>query len=226
MADVRINGRRFPALQAIDNMGIVLSRLESLGQKNNTVLTAMSVNGRPLDLDANGISRLKLDRDDTLEARMESPEQLSFESLQVAQEMAELLLFDIKVATLHLWDNSHLQEKSLETLLNDCKLFLTLGARPIDLLGKKLEDLPLAAEACLRHLDFIAGHLQDTVLLAVHGKLRDACHVLVARLMPALEKWLGHTAGFAETLAIDRVELPIFLVEAQNSEKSPSSLTR
>lgn len=208
MADVRINGRRIPALQAIDSTGTLLQRLDAVGQRNRTVLTDLSVNNRQIDPDSTEIHRLKLEASDTIEARMESVEQLAFESLQVAQEMAELLAFDLKVVTLHLWDNSRLQEKSLETLLTDCTLFLSLGARPYELLGHDPLQLPQSAQECLRQLDAIAHHVEDATLLAVTGSPKDACHVLVARVIPTLERWLGLTPEFAEHLQIDRIEMP------------------
>lgn len=219
MADVRINGRRIPILQAIDTAGVLIQRLESIGSRNNTELTSLTINGRAVDLDQSHTARLRLDRDDTVEARMESHEQMAFESLQVAQEMAELLVFDLKVATLHLWDNSRYQDKSLETLLTDCSLFLSLGARPLDLLGKSPDDLPPVAQDCLKQLDAVANSVEDATLLAVSGNGKDACHLLVGRVMPAIERWLGLTVPFAEHLQIDKVQLPVVSPESLSAHR-------
>lgn len=213
MADIRINKRRMPAMQAIDNVGTLVAKMEALGSKNNSVLTALIVNGREIDLDNGEMMRLKLESDDTVEARLETPEQLSFESLQVAQEMAELLTFDLKVTTLHLWDNLKVYEKSLETLLADCKLFLTLGVRPIELLGYDPMSLPKEAEACLRQLDAVANNIEDATLLAVHGKSREACRALVSRVLPSIERWLSMTVPFASILQIDEVSVPNFATD-------------
>ena len=213
MADIRINGRRIPALQAIDNGLLLVKRLEAIGQRNSTALTGLSINGRVFEIENSELSRLKFENDDTVEARMETREQLSFESLQVAQEMAELLVFDLKVATLKMWDNNRYFEKSLETLLSDCNLFLTLGARPIELLECNLLQISTSGEACLRQLDAVANHIEDATLLAVNGEHRDACHVLVARVQPSIEKWLGLTAAFAQELEIDKVQVPTIITE-------------
>lgn len=213
MADVRINKRRMPILQSVDSMGSLVAKIDALGAKNKTFLTSLTVNGRNVDLESQEIMRLKLDSDDTVEARMETAEQLSFESLQVAQEMAELLTFDLKVATLHLWDNLKFYEKSLETLIHDCKLFLTLGARPIELLGYAPTELPKQAQDCLKALDEIANHVEDSTLLAVHGKNREACQALISRVLPSIERWLSLSAPFAQFLEIDDVRVPTFNLE-------------
>lgn len=213
MADIRINKRRMPALQSVDTVGTLVSRLEGYGAKNNSVLTSLLVNGRAVDLDNSELMRLKIDSEDTVEAKMETPQQLSFESLQVAQEMAELLIFDLKVATLHLWDNLKVYEKSMETMLRDCKMFLMLGARPIELLGYNPYELPKQAEGCLRQLDAVANNLEDATLLAVHSKNKEACQVLVGRVLPAIEKWLSMSVPFAQFLEIDDVKVPNFSVE-------------
>lgn len=205
MADIRINGRRFPILQAIVDLGVLVQRLDAIATRENMGLTNLSVNGEPVDLDNPGIQKLRLDPTDTVEARMETAEQLALQSLQIAQEMAELLVFDIKVATLNLWDNTRYQQRSLETLLQDCELFLTLGARPVELLGKDPNQVEKPVEECLRQLDTVANHVQDAILLAVHGKNRDASHVLVARVMPTIEKWLGHSAAFASFLELEKL---------------------
>lgn len=213
MADVRINGKRFPALQAIDALGQLVNRLEALGASHASTpsaVTAVHVNGRLVDLDSNELLRMRLDNEDTVEVRMETVAQMAFECIQVAGEMAELLVFDLKVATLHLWSNNRQQDKSLETLLNDCHKFLSLGARPLDLLGADPHALPPVAQQCLRQLDLVATHVEDATLLAVSGQLKDACHVLVARVKPSVERWLGLSAAFAEHLEIDRIELPVF----------------
>lgn len=213
MADIRINGRRIPALQAIDNGRLLITRLEAIGQRNNTTLTGFSVNGRMFDIEQIDFSRLKFETDDTVDAKMETSQQLSFESLQVALEMAELLVFDLKVATLKMWDSQKYFEKSLETLLSDCNLFLSLGARPIELLECKLTDLSSSGEACLRQLDAIANNVEDATLLAVHGEFRESCQVLVARVLPAIERWLGLTAALAQDLEIDKVQIPVIITE-------------
>jgi hypothetical protein len=210
MADVRINGKRFPALQAIDTLGTLVDRLENMGAAHASSITAVHVNGRVVDIDNADLLRMRFENDDTIEVRMETVAQMAFECVQVAQEMAELLVFDLKVATLHLWDNSRHGEKSLETLINDCHKFLMLGARPLDLLGTDPHALPGAAQQCLRQLDAIAGSVEDATLLAVNGEKKDACHVLVARVKPAIERWLGLSAAFAEQLEIDRLEVPNF----------------
>lgn len=213
MADIRINGRRIPALQAIDNGQLLVKRLEAIGQRNNTALTGLLLNGRACEIENAELARLKFETDDTVDARMETREQLSYESLQVAQEMAELLVFDLKVATLKMWDNHRYFEKSLETLLSDCNLFLSLGARPLELLEFNLTELSTSSEGCLRQLDAIANHIEDATLLAVHGEPRDSCHVLVARVLPAIERWLGLTAVFAQELEIDKVQIPTIITE-------------
>lgn len=204
MAEVRINGRRFPILQAVAEVGSLTNRIESIANRENMALTRLLVNGEELDLDGENFLRLRLDPQDLVEARLETAEQLALQSLQIAQEMAELLVFDIKVATLNLWDNTRFQQRSLETLLRDCELFLTLGARPVELLGQDPSNVERAVELSLRQLDTITHHVQDAILLAVHGKTRDAGHVLVGRVMPAIERWLGLSAGFAEFLELER----------------------
>ena len=223
MADVRINSKRFPVLQAIDSVGTLVTRLDTLGAKEGTTLTSLSVNGSNIDLDSLETMKMKLEPRDTVVALMESAEQLALQSLQVAQEMAELLVFDLKVATINLWENTRTQQKNLETLIGDCHLFLSLGARPIDLLGRDPRTAGPAIENCLRQLDRIANNVEDAVLLAAHGRGRDACHVLVARVMPAIEGWLRLSHDFAEHLSIGDVE---FNLEAPTNHPLQATLHR
>ena len=101
-------------------------------------------------------------------------------------------------------------EKEIDTLLKDCHTFLTLGAHPLDLLQRSPLEMSATAQDCLRELDKIAQNVEDATLLAVHSQFKDTCHVLVGRVMPAIERWLGLTAVFAKELEIDRLERPNF----------------
>lgn len=205
MADVRINGKRFPPLQSIDNLSLLMTKLESIAIKNNSAVTSLSINNSNIDIDNPEYLRLSLETEDTIDARIDNAEQLSFESLQVALDLAGLLVFDLKVVTLKLWDSGKNYEKSLETLLHDCNLFLSLGARPIYLLNKDPEKLEPEANLFLRQLDAIANHVEDATLLAVHGHSKDACYVLVGMVKPALERWIGLSAKFAQLLDINNI---------------------
>ncbi|MEY2987976.1 MAG: hypothetical protein RJB13_1497 [Pseudomonadota bacterium] len=211
MADVRVNGRRMTLLQNETNLSKLIDKLDNIAIKSASCLTALFINSSEFDLDnSESNSNHQLSELDVVEARIENTAQLAFESLQVAQEMAELLTFDIKVATLKLWDSKSFAEKEMDTLLKDCHSFLTLGAHPLDLLQRSPKELSESAQNCLRELDCVAQHVEDATLLAVHSKFKESCHVLVGRVLPTLERWLGMTAHFAQELEIDRVELPKF----------------
>lgn len=204
MADVRVNGKRIPPLQAVGDIATLIQKLEGLAVKNNCALTGLRVNNSEIDIDNMEYHRMKLDNEDTIEAKFDTPEQLSFESLQVALDMAELLLFDLKVATLKIWDRDDAYTKTLETLIEDCNLFLSLAARPIYLLNRKPEDMEVEAQNCLQELDRIANYVENATLLAVHGRNKEACYVLVGMVKAAIERWNGLSAIFAESLNIDQ----------------------
>jgi hypothetical protein len=219
MADVRVNGRRMTLLQSEKNLGKLIDKLDNIAVRSSSCLTALFINSCEIDLDSNDLnSRPQLTEQDVIEARIENTAQLAFESLQVAQEMAELLTFDIKVATLKLWDSNSFAEKEMDTLLKDCHSFLTLGAHPLDLLQRTPKEMSESAQNCLKELDCVAQHVEDATLLAVQSKFKESCHVLVGRVLPTLERWLGMTAHFAQELEIDRVELPKF---SQSSDVVP-----
>lgn len=205
MAEVRINGRRMPNLQPVALVGQLVEKLESWGMRKRLGLTSIWVNGSEIDLENADFRGLKLAEDDLLEARMETPEQMSYESLQVAQEMAELLVFDLKVVTIQMWEAARTHQKMMEVLIDDCHLFLTLAGRPIELLGVPLDELPYDAERCLRELDAIAQNIEDATLLCVHSELRDACALLVNRVLPCIERWIGLSGAFASFLQVDKV---------------------
>jgi hypothetical protein len=217
MAEVRINGRRFPILQAVDSLQTLVARLDAIGLKEGSCLTQITVNGMEADLDKPEALKATLIALDRVDARMESSEQMALQSLQVAQEMAELLVFDIKVATLSLWDNSRSQQKSLESLLQDCSLFLTLAARPVELLGQDPRHVEKPIEECLRLLDRIANGIEGAVLLATNNQQKDACRVLVSRVMPNIENWLKATSSFADELQIGSFE---FNVSGDNQHRA------
>lgn len=211
MADVRVNGRRMTLLQSETSLGKLIDKLDNIATRSSSCLTALFINGSEVELDVTEANELpQITEQDVIDARIENTAQLAFESLQVAQEMAELLTFDIKVATLKLWDSNSFAEKEMDTLLKDCHSFLTLGAHPLDLLQRSPNEMSESAQNCLRELDGVAQHIEDATLLAVHSKFKESCHVLVGRVLPALERWLGMTAQFAQELEIDRVELPKF----------------
>ena len=142
MADVRVNGRRMTLLQSEKNLGKLIDKLDNIAVRSSSCLTALFINSCEIDLDSNDLnSRPQLTEQDVIEARIENTAQLAFDSLQVAQEMAELLTFDIKVATLKLWDSNSFAEKEMDTLLKDCHSFLTLGAHPLDLLQRTPKEM-------------------------------------------------------------------------------------
>lgn len=205
MADVRVNGKRVPPLQSIDNISNLISKLEAIALKNNSALTSITVNNSVIDIDNTDFHRLKLELEDTVEAKIDTPEQLAYESLQVALDMAGLLVFDLKVVAIRLWESGKNYEKSLETLLNDCNLFLSLGARPVYLLQKDPNNIEQEAQDCLKQLDLIANHVEDATLLAVHDSPKEACYTLVGMVKPAIERWIGLSAKFAQILDINTV---------------------
>ncbi|NBW80257.1 hypothetical protein EBR21_00750 [bacterium] len=216
MADIRVNGRRMAILQNESNLQSLVEKLDNLAARNKSCLTALTIGGRDVDLDnLDSVDTKLISAGDVIEARIENTAQLSFESLQVAQEMAELLVFDIKVATLRMWDSNSFAEKELDTLLKDCHSFLTLGAHPLDLLQRSPLELSATAQDCLRELDQVAQKVEDATLLAVHSQYKDSCHVLVGRVMPTIERWLGLTAAFAKELEIDRIEKPALVEPAE-----------
>jgi len=205
MVDVRINGKRIPPLGAIDNLSTLIERLETMAEKNNSALTSLIINNNSIDIDNTNYRKMKLEDEDTVEARIDTPMQLSYESLQVAIDMADLLVFDLKVATLHLWNENNQGEKSLHTLLEDCRLFLTLAAKPIYMLeGLEIHDDPDVYN-CLKELDDIANQVENATILAVHGRSKDACTVLVGWVKPSIERWIGLSAPFASKLNINMV---------------------
>lgn len=205
MADVRINGKRVPPLQSIDTLSNLINKLDAIAEKNNSAVTALSINNSAIDLENPEFHRIKLEVEDTIDVKLDTPEQLSYESLQVAIDMAGLLVHDLKVVTLQLWESGKDYEKNLEILLNDCNLFLSLGARPIYLLNKDPEQLEANAQVFLRQLDLIAKHVEDATLLAVHDHSKDACYVLVGMVKPEIERWIGMSAQFAQILDINTV---------------------
>ena len=202
MADVRINGKRLPRLTSVDSLKNLLPKIELICQKNRYAITGCYLNEKEMDIDNEKILMLKLETEDKVEIKIESPEQLSYESLSVAQDMADLLMFDIKVSTIRLWNSEADYEPTLATLLKDCYYFLSLAARPIYLLNKELKDLDPQSEACLKELDKIANALEDATLFSVHKKNKEACEVLILIVKPAIETWIGLSAMFAEKMNI------------------------
>jgi hypothetical protein len=205
MADVRINGRRYPSLQSIDSVQVLYQRLELIAQESASEITGLLLDGKDIDLENIVRYKISLHAEDKVEVHMETVQQMSFECLQVAQEIAELLVFDIKVATLNVWDGTSQQLKTLETLLQDSEKFLLLAARPLELMNADSSKLPAAAKQCLRQLDEVAQHLEDTALLAVTGNNKESCAVMLQRLLPSIERWLGLSGVFAEQLQINKI---------------------
>ncbi len=222
MAEIRINAKRFPTLQTVDNLGALVNKLDQLGAKEGSCLTTLSINGQDMDIDNPEMFKMRLDTADVVEALMESAEQLALQSLQVAQEMAELLVFDIKVATLNLWENTRTQSKNLETLLRDCNLFLTLASRPVELMGRNPRNVEKPVEECLRILDRIANGVEGAVLLATRDQQKDACRILVSKVMPNIESWLQATDAFSDRLNLTNFEFNVAGANAASSANIPA----
>jgi hypothetical protein len=203
MADVRINGRRYPSLQSIDSIQNLFQKLEHYAFENRSEITSMFIDGKEIEIEEIYRYKIKLHTDEKIEVQMQTPEEMSFECLQVALEMAELLVFDIKVATINVWDGSAQQIKTLQTLLQDAEKFLLLASRPVELLKTNINRLPSASTQCLQQLDLVALNLEDTALLVTTQNNKEACFVLIKRLLPSLEKWIGLSAVFAEQLQIN-----------------------
>jgi hypothetical protein len=222
MAEIRINGKRFPTLQSVDNLGTLVNKLDQFGVKEGSCLTNLSINGIDVDIDNPEMFKMRLDTTDVVESLMESAEQLALQSLQVAQEMAELLVFDIKVATLNLWENTRTQSKNLETLVRDCNLFLTLASRPVELLGRDPRNVEKPIEECLRLLDRIANGIEATVLLATRDQQKDACRIMVSKVMPNIESWLQATEAFSEKLNLTNFEFNVAGASSASRESIPA----
>lgn len=202
MADVRVNGRRIPPLQSVDNLATLIDKLESLADKNESALTALSVNQTFVDIENQEYRRMRIEAEDTIDAQFETPKQLSAESLRVALEMADLVLQDLKITTIKLWDNNLNYEKSLDTLLHDCNLFISLAARPIYLLNVETESLENSAQQYVAELDRIANHLENTAILSAHGRRKEACQVLIGIVKTSIERWINLSTLFAQHLDI------------------------
>ncbi len=209
MADVRINGKRIPPLQVINDISQLIQKLDILANESNSVLTSLLLNNSAIDVDNFEYHKLKLEKEDTLDARFDTAEQLSFESLQVALDMADLLILDLKMAAVKIWDNNSDYIVVLDTLIEDCRLFLNLAARPVALLHKNLDDLDVEPRNCLQELDRIAGDVENATLLAVRGYPKESCFVLGDRVKSAIERWVGLSALFARSLNINSVPLAV-----------------
>ena len=200
MADIRINGKRFPSLQSLGVVNKLLEKLEQLSIKNRESITMLRINESEIDISNEKLRTLKIDDTDKVEVRMETPEKLSYESLNVALDMADLLLNDIKVSTLNLWNSEKDYEPTLETLIEDSYYFLSLAARPIYLLDANINSLAPDSEKCLRQLDKISDLLKNITYLSIKKQNKDACHLLVAKVIPAIETWIGLSGSFAANL--------------------------
>lgn len=204
MADIRINGKRFPSLQSLGVVNGLLEKLEQLSAKNRESITMLRINDSEIDLSNEKLRALKIDDTDKIEVRMETPEKLSYESLNVALDMADLLINDIKVSTLNLWNSEKDYEPTLETLIEDSYYFLSLAARPIYLLDANLNNLDPDSEKCLKQLDIISDLLRNIVYLSIKKQNKDSCHLLVAKVIPAIETWIGLSGSFAERLNLHK----------------------
>jgi len=202
MADVRINGKRIPKLKTLNNLKNLMVKIDFICEKNHYAVTNVMINNKDIDVENEKLLSLSLDESDTVEIKLESPEQLSYESLSVAQDMADLLLFDLKVSTIRLWNSTLDYEPSLETLLKDCYYFLSLAARPIYLLNQDPNNLDEDSTKCLKILDGIASDLEDATFLSVHAENKSACEVLILKVKPAIETWVGLSVLFAEKMKI------------------------
>lgn len=202
MADVRVNGRRIPPLQSVDNLAMLIDKLESLADKNESALTSLRVNQTFVDIENQEYRRMRIDTEDTIDAQFETPKQLSAESLRVALEMADLVLQDLKIATIKLWNNSLNYEKNLDTLLHDCNLFISLAARPIYLLNTSTETLENSVQQYIAELDRIANHLENTAILCAHGRHKEACQVLIGIVKTSIERWITLSTLFAQLFDI------------------------
>lgn len=210
MADIRINGKRIVPLQHVEHVSVLIQKLENMAETHQSALTSIAVNQNTIDIDAHESGLIRLSKEDTVDARFDTPEQLSFESVQVALDMADLLVIDLKLAAVDIWDEKKSYAKTLETLLKDCHLFLSLAARPIYLLNKNLDELDVQAQNCLKELDRIAEDIENATLLAVHGRTKDACYVLAGIVKPAVERWCGLSLLFAESLHIETKSKSVF----------------
>ena len=204
MADIRINGKRFPSLQSIGVVNGLLEKLDLLSTKNRESITMLRINDSEIDLSNDKLRALKIDDTDKVEVRMETPEKLSYESLNVALDMADLLLNDIKVSTLNLWRSEKDYEPTLETLIEDSYYFLSLAARPIYLLDANINNLDPDSEKCLKQLDTISNFIRKIAYLSIKKQNKDACHLLVSKVIPAVETWIGLSGNFAEKLNLSK----------------------
>jgi len=200
MADIRINGTRFPSLQSLGAVNGLLEKLENLSTKTRESVTMLRINDSEIDISNDRLRALKLDDTDKVEVKMETPEKLSYESLNVALDMADLLMNDIKVSTLNLWNSEKDYEPTLETLIDDSFYFLSLAARPIYLLDTNINNLDPDSEKCIKQLDKISDLLKNVTYLSIKKQNNDACHILVAKVIPAIETWIGLSGSFADNL--------------------------
>ena len=59
MADVRINGKRIPPLQTVNDIAVLIQRLETLAGKSNSALTSLKVNNFDIDIDNIEFQKMK-----------------------------------------------------------------------------------------------------------------------------------------------------------------------
>lgn len=203
MADVRVNGKRVPPLQPVSNMGELIKKLDAMAFKNSETLTSLKWNNKDIDVDKMELHKLAIEEDDTIEVRIENPMGLSFESLQAAMDMTDLLIQDLKQATVHIWKGKTDYTKSLEVLLKDCELFLTLAAKPVYLLEYCPESLHGEVRGALEELDKISSHVESATHLALTNRRKESCFVLMRYVAPCLERWAGLCASFAKFMGIN-----------------------
>ncbi len=187
MAQVSINGKKAAIYNAIGNFSQLIDKLYGQALKTGGAITHLWLNQIPMDLDSDLSSIDQITYEDKIEVSIDSPQRLSIESLDMSLEFSKLLLFDVKLAIIDLWEGKNTTQV-LKTLLIDSDLFLSLASRAVSLMGKNPKELNLDSQKSLESLDFLGTTLEEAIQCSIIDP-KVAAEVLGTQTLPILENW-------------------------------------
>ncbi|MBI2601521.1 MAG: hypothetical protein HYW48_00545 [Deltaproteobacteria bacterium] len=196
---IKLKHKEIPVPVPIKTLGEALSWVEKLFAKHDTILTSVVLDDREMvdGLKKTKVRNIPLNANSSLHIRIESPKDLSLQTLDVVGDLASAISNRLKGLAVHCWQDGSIKPRGeLEEISSDISLLLELIEHMNGILD--YSHAYLAPVNGLAHLIRSAHEAFHEKMSALHWQ--ELARVLVTRLEPYLRELAKESTALQMTV--------------------------
>lgn len=196
---LRLKHKDIPVPIPIKTLGEAITWVENLFAKKDTIVTSIVLDGQELvdEIKKNSVRKKHLNQDSDLQIRIESPKDLSLQTLDVVGDLASAVSHRMKCLAVDCWQDGSIKPRTeLEEIVSDVNLLLDLIEHMNGILD--YSHAYLAPINGLAHLIRASKHACEENLRAAN--LQELARILVTRMDPYLREMAKESTTLQMTI--------------------------